>query len=251
MSGAHPHWRSLDFDSERLGRRVGRIEDPQLHGAELQACLASARAAGVELLYWLCDLDALPAEAELAEHSGRVVDHRRVYLRETSGELPSRGTSAPTIQRYAGERTGASLRALALAAGESSRFAVDPRIGRAGFEALYGAWIDNCVAGTRADAVYVIPGEPQAPQQLGGMITLDRSQRRSNIGLIAVEAHARGRGWGKALVRRALEHAREAGLARAQVVTQRRNTAACALYESCGYTLEGEQAWVHFAWEGG
>lgn len=119
-----------------------------------------------------------------------------------------------------------------------SRFYADGRFDRVRCDELYVTWIRRSCEGW-ADAVWVAPHD-DAP---AGYITCHRN--RGSIGLVAVADHARGKGLGRALVESAKNYFRDAGLARIEVVTQGRNTAARALYETCGFELATVRYWYH------
>lgn len=236
-------WCRLGFDSDLFGFEVGRIEAPELSDAELDRVVAEMQAAGVQLAYWLVDPARVSEASRWSALGGRVVAHRRAYVRHLPTSPPQpRGVA---IVRFAAELPDEALLGLALQSGESSRFAVDPCVGRGNFEALYGAWVTNCTRDPHSDGVFVIRGD-------GGlcraMVTVDRVASRGRIGLIAVDPASRRQGWGRALVEHSWRHALDAGLDEVEVVTQRANHGACRLYEACGYRLEREQAWVHFCW---
>ena len=59
------------------------------------------------------------------------------------------------------------------------------------------------------------------------------------IGGLAVDPAASGRGVGRALVQAALDAARANGIRRVTLRVLATNTAARALYEACGFTVEG------------
>jgi len=134
------------------------------------------------------------------------------------------------------------LEHLAVEAGIYSRFRVDPRIPKEKCADLYSRWIRNSTNRQLADAVLVA----RQSGKIVGMVTVGVKNGAGDIGLIATDASVRGNKLGSALVLAAQEWARKRGLKRAQVVTQGENTAACKLYEKCGYRAARTENFYHF-----
>ncbi len=134
-----------------------------------------------------------------------------------------------------------SLVELALASGSYSRFKVDPQMPGACFKTLYQAWIHRSTTREIADEVLVAGEEGD----LQAMVTIRLDGITAHIGLIAVEAAARGRGLGSGLIHAAEGWASERGALRMEVVTQGANQAACSLYERCGYQILSEEDVYH------
>jgi ribosomal protein S18 acetylase RimI-like enzyme len=80
-----------------------------------------------------------------------------------------------------------------------------------------------------------------------GYITtiLDREARKGRIPNLAVDASARGRGIGRALIEHALAYFRREGLAFAMIETMINNPVGQHLYPSCGFVEVGRQ--IHYA----
>ena len=133
------------------------------------------------------------------------------------------------------------LRELAFASGIHSRFRVDPDMPLRCFETLYETWIQRSTRREIADEVLVCG----ALERVEGMITIRLDGATAHIGLIAVEAQARGKGLGKGLIRAAESWVVERGASRMEVVTQGANSEACALYERCGYRIGAEEDVYH------
>lgn len=134
------------------------------------------------------------------------------------------------------------LEGLAVQSGEYSRFSVDPRFPRDKFEELYKTWIRKSVAGELADEVLTI----RRDEEVVGLITLVTVNGSGDIGLIAVDKESRGRRFGETLVRAAQRYFIDRRLERGRVVTQSDNTAACKLYEQCGYSIKKVEYVYHF-----
>ncbi len=214
----------LEWDSEFWGARVARVEGADADGW--------ASANGVDVAYLLVDgSDAAAAQA--AEERGFRVMDVRVEL-----EAPSVRSEQPV--RTHGEADVETLRAIARTSHEDTRFYADPRFPRERCDALYDTWIRRSCEGW-ADVVLVADREG-AP---AGYIAMHRRGGSGSIGLIGVDAAARCRGVGEALVRGALDWCARDGLASCSVVTQGRNVAAQRLFQRCGFRTSAVDLWFH------
>lgn len=240
--------RRLDWDSEFFGFPVSTL-DPQLSAEGLPDVLAELRHRRVTLVTWLLPSpDPVRRGAALA-HGARHVDEKVTFTGRVEAVLAATPADGPPVIRWPGD--AGPLRVLALEAGRFSRFRTDPQFPRAGFEALYTRWLERSVAGELARAVFV-SGSLSQPT---GLVTVGDRGGRAEIGLIAVDAAARGAGVGKALVRAAaalraprVESTRPSstGEGELQVVTQLANVPACRLYERCGLRIASVQPVFHF-----
>jgi dTDP-4-amino-4,6-dideoxy-D-galactose acyltransferase len=132
-----------------------------------------------------------------------------------------------------------------VAAGAYSRFRRDSWIPRRAFERLYEIWMDRSTLGELAETVLVaIPEEDDG--RILGVITIAVHEKEGQIGLVAVDPAARGRGISSTLVAAAHEWMAANRLIRSRVVTQRDNEAACRLYERACYRLVDLVHLYHF-----
>lgn len=234
-----PTYRTLSWDTDFFGFPVGRIESAAPTTASLALTVTAARAAGVRLLYGFFEPWA-ELERIARTCGGFLADRRRIYAQAV---LPAHaGPSDEKVVEFEGPPTEA-LYALALAAGVHSRFQVDPRFGRPAFESLYRSWIENSVTGEFADVVLVVPDEQGVA---GALLTLGRSEGRTDIGLLAVNEALRGQGLARRLVRSAIARSYAWGVRETQVATQSTNAPACGFYESMGYSIDHEVLVFHF-----
>ncbi|MBW8887831.1 MAG: GNAT family N-acetyltransferase [Fibrobacteres bacterium] len=241
-----PDWEALPWDTACFGFPTARLR-PGLPAGALGKAVESLRSGGVRLAYW----NTLPEDKEgLAAASalgGMRVDERVRYLADP---LPAASTPAVSIGSAAPGRavdaTGRGwdrvLEDLAIHAGKYSRFKTDPHFPAEGFRALYREWMRKSLTGERADAVLVLPGVADPVS----VVTLTARDGEGSIGLIAVAPGMEGRGLGSELMRASGEWFRARGCARASVVTQGANLAACALYERHGYLVKQREIVHHF-----
>jgi dTDP-4-amino-4,6-dideoxy-D-galactose acyltransferase len=237
---------ALAWDSEHFGRPVERTGPGDWPEPALRAALVEARERGVAWVYHLRPPDDPLGPELLAELGGRRVCTQARFAKElgpaAAPPSPPRGFR---IGIWRGAPADPDLRALALAAGEHSRFHVDPRIPEERWRALYEQWIENSVRGELADRVFVASATDD--DRAIGLVTLAfRREGFGEYGLVAVGERARRRGVASALLARAEHETRAAGLSRAEVGTQRENEPACRFYTSRGYrTIRLEDAY-HF-----
>ena len=246
MTPPHPSSRTalactlLDWDSELLGVQVARIDARRGTSAELRATLQVLADAGTRLVYWLTDGECARTQEAASENHGYLSDLRTTFAMNLPPHTIEDAslTSDPAIQLAPvppGEMSD-DLERLAWISGEQSRFAVDPRIPRDRYEALYSEWIRNSVNRSIAREVLVLRS---TTGELCGMITLGEKNGRGDIGLIAITPQRQGQSLGTRLVRAAQRWARGEGYLTAQVVTQGANLGAGRLYARTGY--EGER----------
>jgi dTDP-4-amino-4,6-dideoxy-D-galactose acyltransferase len=249
----------LDWDSVHFGFPVGRIAG-SVSDIELHAALNQARTRAFRLIYWATAPDREAPPQLLAEFGGRLVDRKVTFARALG---PADRAAAPgglTIIAFGQREVPDELTDLAIAAGEYSRFAVDPRIPRDRFEQMYRIWMAGSVCGEMAGTVLIardeavhgaakkthLPNEPAGGAEIAGMITIKVTGSVGNIGLIAVAETHRGRGIGSRLIDAAHDWMVGRGASKTTVVTQQANVPACALYRRAGYTIEHAENYYHF-----
>ena len=230
---------SLLWDSDFLGFPVARLSAAGRPVSEIAAALIEARSAGCRLLYLMVDPADATAAATAQQAGARLVDRKVTFAMP----LPPAVASATEIANIETTTTYTpQLESLAWQSGEYSRFRLDPRFAPTVFQHLYSQWLRNSLAGSIARRVLV--WRDAAGHELG-LLTLGEKNGRADIGLLAVDAAARGQGVGQQLVAAAQSQAAAWGYAELQVVTQRDNELACRFYEKCGFVLVSEEHIYH------
>jgi dTDP-4-amino-4,6-dideoxy-D-galactose acyltransferase len=234
-----PSLTQLAWDSERFGFPVARV-DGAVRADGLSGVIDQAAGAGFALVYWFVPLGSNVPEELVVRHGGRLVDRKVRYTARVK-DLP-RLRMSRSMESYRAEVVDDEIRELALQGSAFSRFRVDSRLDARIVEILYDAWITRSVRREIADEVLVARTDGRAV----GLVTLAENSGRGDIGLLAVDKSARGKGLGRALVHAAISWSRERHHETAQVVTQLDNRPACALYEACGYAIDLVEHVYHF-----
>lgn len=215
----------LDWDTTFFGFRVARIEFQ--NEDQFEADIKKAKEDNVKLIYCFAE-----TKNRLVEQYGELVDEKVTYYKKLENDI----VFAPNhilIEEYSALVPTKELYNLAIQSGVYSRFNIDSRISTEKFQDLYRTWIENSVKKTFAQKVLVA----KENNKISGMITLGEKNGRGDIGLIAVNLGSRGKGIAKSLMS-ATEIDFRTKFKEAQVVTQKKNTLACQLYEYFGYREE-------------
>lgn len=226
----------LKWDTDFFGFPVAKIYGDELSEQNLRTCLLELKQK-TRLVYYASS-HKLEASDLMDEFNGLFVDEKITFYKEGVAEIKT----DPHVLEYNDKLSFKELLNLGLESGIYSRYKVDPNIEEGKYEALYKEWVINSVNHRLAEkvCVYVLGN------QIAGMITLGIKNNRADIGIIAVEEAARGKGIGKALLRSAEVFSHQKGLSQIQVVTQGINEPALALYRGAGYSIEKTEYFYHF-----
>ncbi len=234
------HALDLDWDSEFFGFKVVRITHREVTAVQVDITLRRLKGQGVRLAYWPLASPLQPTDVE--RHGGRLVDRKTTFRLELNDTADREDSTDSLVEPYSEFMSMHQLEDLAVQSGAYSRFASDPQVPRGKCEQLYRMWIRQSVLRENANEVLVI----RQKGSLLGVVTLGEKNGHGNIGLLAVDRSARGKGYGERLVGAAEGWFRRRNYSRAQVVTQGENVAACRLYKKCGYRIEQVDYFYHF-----
>lgn len=230
----------LNWDSDFFGDRIARLTTDRI---DREIAYAAERWCGdnqIDCLYFLARLDD-PDTFRTAQAGGyQLVDVRVTWSASISGCGEATADSPGALRPFQ-ESDLRALREIAKVSHRDSRFYADPRFPGDACDRLYETWIERSCHGW-ADAVFV------ADMGLGpvGYATAHRdTEVEGRLGLIAVDAGARGRGLGRLLVKAVLDWGRRERLQTVRVVTQGRNSGAMRLYGRCGFLPHVVQLWYH------
>ncbi|MCX6027646.1 MAG: GNAT family N-acetyltransferase [Chloroflexi bacterium] len=230
----------LEWDTTCFGFGVARMSPSAVPG-EVAGILTALREANYRLVYWSVPTVDRERVAAGLEHGGFLADEKLRYATALSAERQAPSTAYAAVP-FEEEQEDHGLVQLAISSAEYSRYRRDPLFPAALCDKLYAVWIERSVSKEIADEVLVV----RDGRNLLGLITLGSAGDRGDIGLVAVDRTAQGKGIGRLLVTEAGRYFVASGRRQAQVVTQRLNVPACRLYESCGYSIERSETVFHF-----
>jgi dTDP-4-amino-4,6-dideoxy-D-galactose acyltransferase len=194
------------------------------------------------LVYWLVPSRYQTEAAMARKHGGILVDEKVTYVKQLSHATSAVPSQSHVIAPYLPTEPEPTLLSLALECGMYSRFRLDPSFPMELWQKLYITWITRAVHKEIAWEVLVA----KHGGDVLGVVTLGGHEKRGAVGLLGVAPKSRGLGIGTALVSAAERCFAEHGYSEVQIVTQRANTAACRLYESCEYQVETVENIFHF-----
>lgn len=142
--------------------------------------------------------------------------------------------------REAREDDDETLSGIASSSHRATRFYADPNFPDERCDVFYDTWIRRSLEGW-ADGVLV--GE--VDQRASGYVSCHLDGPAGSIGLIAVDASARGRGLGVDLARSAIAWCAGRGADRMTVVTQGRNLPALRTFQRAGFLASSLDLWLH------
>ncbi|MFH5834123.1 GNAT family N-acetyltransferase [Halalkalibaculum sp. DA384] len=132
---------------------------------------------------------------------------------------------------------------LSYQSGIYSRFKLDEKFSDNEFEKLYQKWIENSLSKKIADRVFVCKKE----NEIVGFVTLRLRNKKSVIGLIAVDEKYRGVGIGSKLLDTAKIFAEKEKCKYLEVATQLQNKPACNFYLNNGF-FKKEVIHIYHLW---
>jgi GNAT superfamily N-acetyltransferase len=240
--GARASWTPRSWDSAFFGVSIAQIATSRSTPEELARAVRDADHASIDCLFLLADA----GDSEIvrgAEANGFALVDVRLTLDcavEAAGrDVPLPGECAAIRPARPDDR--AELMALARVNHRNTRFYRDGHFDRARCDELYAVWIDRSVSGALADVVWVVDVDA-APR---GYLTVSGGPDAATIGLVAVDAAYRGRGYGNRLLHEAVRWASDRGLPRVSVVTQGHSAAAVRFYQQAGFASSRVQLWYH------
>jgi len=152
--------------------------------------------------------------------------------------------SCESIWEYTGTDYS-KLYPLAISAGVFSRFRMDPNFLIENHRKLYCKWIEESNTGIMGDIIFGYFHN----SEITGLVTmsLDFERKQGRIGLLSVDSSKRGKGIGKALIKKCHDYLLINGMHKLFVSTQEENVAANKLYRKFGFTKQ-ESTHVTHIW---
>lgn len=150
--------------------------------------------------------------------------------------------SIPFIRMTFTEQDTPHLLKLGIEAGHSSRFKIDSRFPDGSFEKFYHIWVTNSLDKIIADEVFIY----HDGTGVLGFVTVKLNETIGTIGLIAVDANARGQKIGAKLVSAVCDYCQNKGIYTIQVSTQMENVGANNFYKQQGFVPLSQTEIYHF-----
>lgn len=227
----------LEWDSNFLGLKTGMMLNCSERSLKRQLGLAKKQ--DYKLIYYFSDPKVFLSEHLLRRYNGKIVDCKVLYeLHVPSFQCGQFGDT----KHYEQHEPSKDLLDLAYESGKYSRFKLDPNFSTRVFEDMYKLWLENSINGRLADWVFYVEYCDRAI----GFVTIKRGADLLHIGLVATARDFQGKGYGRQLINRVVEMAKELGLHRIEVPTQKANTQACRFYEACGFRIKTVVNVCHF-----
>jgi GNAT superfamily N-acetyltransferase len=230
----------LEWDSKFFGRRIARVDAAKLTNADALEVFSWARRESVDCVYLLVNADDRDS-ANAAQSVGFALTDIRTTLSRLPRPDDRDGYPGGKDIEPAKPDDIAALRAIARVSHRKTRFYSDPNFPRDRCDALYAKWIENSCSG---DAQVVMVAR-QGGEAVGYLSCHLDAKRVGSIGLFAVSAEARGKAFGRRLLRASLEWFAGADAADVQVVTQGASAGGIRLYERAGFITRSVQLWYH------
>jgi dTDP-4-amino-4,6-dideoxy-D-galactose acyltransferase len=228
----------LDWDSNFFGFKVARINLDHTSPVDLDGVFEEIKKERVRLVYLSSPVRLNNDQSISLNYSGVFVDEKITYVKD----IEEACYNCENIIKFEQLEPTSQMISLAYESGVYSRFKVDDKIGSEKFEELYKLWIENSVNKSIASDVLIYSKN----SQILGLITLGEKNSVGDIGIVSVDARARGIGIGKELIYSAISLFEKNGYSKVQVVTQGDNIPACKLYERCGFNVEKVEYLYHY-----
>lgn len=230
----------LKWDSNFFGFGVAKISGTEKNDGELRQTLSHLKQKDVRLVYFSISPQDKSGNESAKKNGGLLVDVKRTYERAYKVGF-ERFSENNYIKLYESNLLTDSLISLSLQAGIYSRYKSDIHFSEAQYQELYTLWIENSVNKSIADKIFVY----KKTDDIIGLLTLAFKKDHAEIGLVSVDERYRGKKIGSALLETAISESFFKSFP-CRVVTQKANTAACALYEKYDFGLIDEDNFYHF-----
>ncbi len=231
----------LAFDTQLFGFKVAKLSY-DLSPSQLDTALFKLKKKHFALAYWQTAPNATSQYAD-GHHSAVLASEQMIFKQDLTKQ--NFQDDFEPLNYYPKAKPTIEMEDLALQIGELSRFGRDQHFKPREWQLMYRTWITNATLRTAATATLV--QLDQETQKITGMIALKITPTKcGEIVLLAVAPTVRGQGIGSKLVKQALRYFVEQNCRAAEVITQKTNLPACALYQKCGFTLAKCDHFYHF-----
>jgi len=227
----------LEWDSAFLGYKTGRIN--LINQIDVYNHMERAYNENYKLIYLFTEPDYFVSKSFLIQYNGKLVDRKVVYIQDVSAI--SLGFFGET-ELYKATLISDDLLQLAYESGKHSRFKLDKSFSDDVFKGMYKIWVENSINNNYDDKVFIIKNM----ERIVSMVTVKIKLDTLLIGLIATESKFQGNGFGRQLLNRVKQTAKELELKCIEVPTQLNNKQACKFYEASGFKIKSISNIYHF-----
>jgi dTDP-4-amino-4,6-dideoxy-D-galactose acyltransferase len=228
--------KELIWDSSLLRKKIGELKSVPENKMLLASAIEKARADGFQ--YLICKLHSPQfRDIRTLESTDFYLTDIGVTLKTTADKFSydcRMGVAEASINiETASTWDIQKLKEISKSLFTSSRFYSDPFYSRNEADALYQAWIENSVKGIAADVVFFIPD--------AGFITCKKNSitQIGEITLLGIKKKFRAKGFGSALLGKAMQWFSAHDLSEVNVRTQLGNVDAVNFYIKSGFSLKG------------
>lgn len=217
------------WDTDFFGYPIGRIRARQLDVPQLNGLIKMAGGEHYRLVYLFVNPDDEVLNQAAQQFGATLVDQKvtfRTVIANQEDVLEDQH-----IIDYSAESPSKKLIELSLQSGIYSRYKTDPNFKNGEFEKLYLAWIENSVNKKIASHTFVYMEDGDEL----GVVTAQVQPELAQIGIIAVDEHARGKAIGSKLMKHLMDGLKKNNVPLLDVATQINNTNACNFYKKLGF----------------
>jgi dTDP-4-amino-4,6-dideoxy-D-galactose acyltransferase len=229
----------LDWDSGFFRKKTGRIDWDAEDENSIHVTFEKAKREAYQLIYVFSPESILLSPHILNQYNGTLVDRKVRFEQKVAGIA---GLDLSLISEYNDTVVSTDLENLTYASGIYSRFKLDKNFDDNDFRKLYKTWIIKSVNREIADRVFVYNGLGK----IEGMVTLAIKPDFGQIGLIAVDENAYGRGIGKMLIEVCKRELINNSVENLVVYTQQDNETAFKFYQKTGFQATNITNIYHF-----
>jgi len=229
----------LTWDSSFFEKKIGKIQLNSVPDIEVNTLINLGKTQGFDLIYGFLNLPQTSFPHHFDKFRDWYVTTNILYTISIS-EHPF--GSDPCIRTVFTENDTSALLNLGIEAGHSSRFKIDGRFPNGSFEKLYQTWVTNSLDKIIADEVIIYDDGTG----ILGFVTVKLNENVATIGLIAVDANARGQRIGAKLMDAVFAYCQKNEIDTVQVSTQMENLGANNFYKQQGFVPLSQTAIYHF-----
>lgn len=215
--------KKISWDSHFFGYLIGKIS---LEGfKEQELAMIKVDSKHFRLVYVFSD--------KKIDYQGFIHVDSKIVLIKEKFQTPVQVSNSLSIVSFQKDiHDIVQLKDLALQSGIHSRFYVDEGFKNNEYNKLYTEWLSKSLAKKLAFRTLVALEE----NKIIGFVTIAKvNDETAEIGLLAVDAVARGRGVGSQLINKATQLILELGYSKFLVATQEINLPALQLYKKAGF----------------